>query len=96
MSFRLLDNREGLGAATVETTSDAPKEKSFIKSARITVQIIPHAGDIYLGIVTDMTLHSFGVDEAVKQQFLKVLSDFYKKLPGLIDQAEQKSNTSGG
>ncbi len=92
VNAQLFDKK--FGAATVETLEDTPKEKSFIKSARILVLMVPHAGDIYLDIVTDMTLHSFGVDEAVKEQFLKILSDLFKKIPALVDEAEQNAKTN--
>lgn len=82
------------GAATVESVEDMPKEKSFIKNIHVLVLMVPHASDIYLDIVTDMTLHSFGVDEAVKDQFLNTLSQAFKKIPALIDEAEQKSRST--
>ncbi len=80
------------GAATVETTEDTPKEKSFIKSAKVLLLMVPHDQDIYLDIVTDITLHSFGVNEAVKNQFLTTLSKSFMQIPNLIDEAERNAN----
>ncbi len=76
--------------ATVQTVEPAPVERSLISQAKFVVFVVPHAGDIYLDIITDIEMHSFGVDEIMKDQFLKIVSDGLKQIPKFLEDAERQ------
>jgi hypothetical protein len=65
--------------ALAETTESSPVAKSLIESAKFLITVVPHAGDVYVDITTDVRLHSFGVDSTMKQQMVEMLG------PGLLN-----------
>lgn len=86
----LIDNK--YGAATIRTkTPAATSADSIIKEGEFLVFIVPHAKDIYLNILTSLTLFSFGVDTAMEDQVLKTISDGLKAIPTFIKDAEAKA-----
>ena len=68
---------------TVVTREDADVKESLIKNGRIIVFAIPHASDVYLDIMSELTFHSFGVDPVVKAEINKTLKEAILKIPEL-------------
>ncbi len=77
--------------ATVTTNEDQPVESSLLKKAKIAVFVIPHAKDIYIDIVSNVEFHSFGVDEVMKREIIKIFGKAMKSIPELLNQAESKA-----
>jgi hypothetical protein len=69
---------------TVVTREDADVKESLIKNARIAVFAIPHASDVYIDIMSELTFHSFGVDPVVKAEINKTVKETILKIPELI------------
>lgn len=70
--------------AVAETTESAPVEKSLIESSKFLITIVPHAGDIYVDITTDVRLHSFGVDQTMKQTMVDTLGPSLLNIVNLL------------
>lgn len=85
---------EQFGAATVMTTQDMPFSQSFIKRAKILVFVVPHAGDIYVDIITDITLNSTGAFAIEEKTVLTALSNALKSIPKLLNDAEANANVA--
>jgi len=89
----LLDKRYAV--ATIETTKSESVKDSLIEKGKFVVFIVPHAGDIYIDLTTDLHLHSFGVDNAMQQQVLKTIGDALKMIPTYLQDAEQRARSRG-
>jgi hypothetical protein len=76
--------------ATVTTSQDASVDASLLKRAKVAVFVIPHAKDIYIDIVSDVEFHSFGVDEVMKREIIKIFGKAMKSIPDLLNEAESK------
>ncbi len=74
--------------ATIATVSDQDVKNSLIKRGKILLFVIPHAKDIYVDVVSDMTFHSFGVDAAMQEQILKFLKKGLRMIPEFLEKAE--------
>ncbi len=71
-------------AALAETVGSEPVEKSIMESGRFLIVLVPHAGDIYLDITSDIRLHSFGVDSVMKTAIIDALGPGLKSIPDLL------------
>lgn len=82
-----------VGAATVETAGETDSKTSLLNKGKILAVAIPHAGDIYLDIITDLRLHDYGVCESMKKEVTKTISDALKMIPETLQEAEDKVRT---
>jgi len=82
VSGRLLEN-ESI-AIDVQTKEPGDVKNTIIRDGKIMIFIVPHAGDVYMEIATDMNYHSFGVDQVMKESILSTLGTGMKSLPELV------------
>lgn len=73
--------------ATVQTTGDSDPKNSLLKNAKIMAVAVPHAGDVYIDIITNINLHSYGVDKIMEKEFVKMISDSLRLIPDVINDA---------
>lgn|GEM_PF-2182079 len=74
--------------ATITTAAEADVKTSLIKRGKILLFVVPHAKDIYVDVVTDMTFHAFGVDAAMQEQILQFLRKALRMIPDFLEKAE--------
>ncbi|NBQ54176.1 MAG: hypothetical protein EBU49_11440 [Proteobacteria bacterium] len=61
-------------ALEVNTREDSPFEKSLLKRMNAVVLIIPFGEDVYVDMVVDLHINSFGADRLVAEQVTYALA----------------------
>lgn len=82
---------EQSAVAKIITTKDAEYKDSIFKKFNILAIAIPHASDIYVTILTDFDVYSFGVDKIMEHEIKKTIAEGIKSIPELIKNLENEN-----
>ncbi len=61
--------------ASAEFKEELDAKKSLVKKLKAMVFIVPHAQDIYIDVMIDAELHSYGVGSSVEDQVVKAVRE---------------------
>lgn len=88
---QMFDNR--YFAATAQTLAPADFKQSILKEGKFLILIVPHSGDVFIDISSNLIFHSVGVDKAFESQIKTALEPGLKSIPDLLAKLEEDQPT---
>lgn len=71
-------------AVSIKTTKPGDVKETIVREGKILIVMIPHAGDIYMDIATDIKYHAFGIDKVFQENVKKTLSKGLRNIPEIV------------